>query len=229
MFGNLKRILYGWRKRDYSDIDPDAIFMDSKNLPQFDTYQFEGRLEKSISQKSFSFTIATSFLVMLIFLFKIGSLQIVYGDEYRERSENNKLKQILLVAPRGIVYSRDGEKLAWNHLGGGENEEVGIAEDNFPERKYLETQGFGVLLGFIKYPAKDKAGFYYEEEYTAKDGIELYLNEMLAGRNGLKFIETDVSGEPVPHSIIKPGEKGQDATLSIDSRIQGKLFENIKN
>lgn len=228
MFGNLKRILYGWRKRDYSDIDPDAIFMDSKNLPQFDTYQFEGRLEKSISQKSFSFTIATSFLVMLIFLFKIGSLQIVYGDEYRERSENNKLKQILLVAPRGIVYSRDGEKLAWNHLGGGENEEVGIAEDNFPERKYLETQGFGVLLGFIKYPAKDKAGFYYEEEYTAKDGIELYLNEMLAGRNGLKFIETDVSGEPVSQSIIKPGEKGQDATLSIDSRIQGKLFENIK-
>jgi hypothetical protein len=30
------------------EIDPDEIFIDSHNLPQFDNQQFEGRLEKPI-------------------------------------------------------------------------------------------------------------------------------------------------------------------------------------
>ncbi len=226
MLGNLKRFFNNFRKRDYSDIDPDAIFMDSKNLPAFDVHQFEGRLEKSISNKSFSFFSAIWIIVMLVFLSKIGSLQIVHGQEFRERSENNKLKQILLVAPRGIIYSRDGERLAWNQRS---DSDAIAKEDDFPERKYIDKGGFGALLGFIKYPAKDKAGFYYEEEYTPKDGAELYLNEMLTGRNGLKFVETSVSGEIISESVVKPSLKGEDAIISIDSRIQNKLYENIKN
>ena len=33
------------------DIAPDEIFLDSKNLPEFNTQQFEGRLEKPIPKK----------------------------------------------------------------------------------------------------------------------------------------------------------------------------------
>jgi hypothetical protein len=37
------------------DIDPDEIFLDSKNLPNFNKQQFEGRLEKAISKRSIVF------------------------------------------------------------------------------------------------------------------------------------------------------------------------------
>ena len=230
MLGNLKRFFFSWKRRDYSDIDPDAIFIDSKNLPDFNVHQFEGRLEKSISGRAFNFFGFMCAIVMIIFLIKVSSLQIVHGKDYRERSENNKLKQILLVAPRGIIYSRDGQRLAWN-----QRPEIVLSEVNdeeeesFPERKYIETEGFGTLLGFVKYPAKDKSGFYYEEEYVAKDGAELYLNEMLAGRNGLKFVETSVLGEVVSQSVIKPVKGGENVVVSVDSGLQNKLYDAIKN
>ena len=34
------------------EIYHDEIFIDSENIPQFDTQQFEGRLEKPISKKT---------------------------------------------------------------------------------------------------------------------------------------------------------------------------------
>jgi cell division protein FtsI/penicillin-binding protein 2 len=223
MFGNLKRILNKWRRIDYTDIDPDLIFLDSKNLPEFDLHQLEGRLEKPISSRAFSIFYLVCFLIIFIFIFKVGSLQIVNGSDYRERSENNKLKQILIFAPRGIIFSRNGEQLAWN-------QQLGdlTAKEDFPKRKYSDKAGLGNLLGFIKYPAKDKAGFFYEEEYLPKDGLELYLNEMLAGKNGLEFIETSVDGKVVSQSVVQSPKIGTNAVLSIDSRIQEKFYKTIQ-
>lgn len=222
MLGLIKRVLNRWKRIDYSDIDPDLIFLDSKNLPDFDLHQFEGRLEKPISSKSFSIFGFVCLLTVIIFLFKVGSLQIVDGSVYRERSENNKLKQILIVAPRGIILSRNGEQLAWNQ------QSADLEQKNdFPRRKYTDKEGVGNLLGFIKYPAKDKAGFYYEEEYLPKDGLELYLNEMLAGKNGLEFVETSVDGKVVSQSVVQSPKIGSNAVLSIDSRIQEKFYQSI--
>ncbi|MBN2094366.1 MAG: hypothetical protein JW740_03320 [Candidatus Zambryskibacteria bacterium] len=216
-----KKIFNNWGKKYYKEINPDEIFLDSKNLPEFDLHQFEGRLEKPISSRVFPILILICLLVFGVFLTRLSSLQIVQGAFYRERSENNKLKQILLVASRGIIYSRDGIKLAWN--------EKSNSESEFPLRKYVDTEGFSSLLGFLKYPSKDKAGFYYEEEFVPKDGAELYLNEILSGKNGLKLIEISVNGDIVTQSIIEPPQNGINAVLSVDSRIQSKLFKEIKN
>lgn len=220
MLGFLKRFLKG-KKRSYRDIAPEDIFLDSHNLPNFDVYQFEGRLEKPISSKVFSVFAAVCILVGVVFLVKLHSLQIVHGAFYKERSENNKLKQNLLVAPRGIILSRDGKQLSWNQKSDDSD------EYDFASRRYIETPGFSNLLGFIKYPAKDKSGFYYEEEFMPKDGAELYLNEMLSGTNGLELIETSVDGSVVSQSVIKPPKGGENAVLSIDSRVQSELYKHI--
>ncbi len=226
MLGQLKRLLSRSKRRDYSDIDPDSIFIDSKNLPKFNTYQFEGRLERSISPRAFSFFGAACLLVATLFIFKIGSLQIAHGETYKERSENNKLRQILLVAPRGSIYSRDGQKLAWNEQS---EEATSTDENSFPSRMYTDAEGFGDLLGFIKYPAKDKSGFYYEENCAPKDGMELSLNDALSRKNGLKFLETSVDGSVVSQSTVKLPEAGKNATLSVDGRIEEKLYKTIKD
>lgn len=219
MIGTFKRLTHKWKKRNYKDIAPDEIFLDSKNLPDFDTHQFEGRLEKPIIGKVFTIFSLVCLLTAVVFLLKLGSLQIVHGAFYKDKSENNMLKQILLIAPRGAIYSRDGVKLAWN--------EKSETQDDYPLRKYAGIAGFGNLLGFVKYPAKDKSGFYYEEEFSPKDGAELSLNEILFGSNGSKLIETSVSGEVVSQSVVEPPKSGSDATLSIDSRVQGKFYDTM--
>jgi len=219
MFGIFKRTINKWKRKDIYDIDPDSIFLDSKNLPDFNTHQFEGRLEKPISKRIFSIFSSACLLVSVIFLLKFWSLQIVHGEEYRYKSENNKLRQILLVAPRGTIYSREGVQLAFNKIEENEND--------FSLRKYVERLGFSHLLGFVKYPAKDNAGFYYEEEFLPKDAAELYLNEALAGKNGLKLIETSVDGEVVSQNVIESPIGGEDITLSIDARVQEELYKNI--
>lgn len=221
MLGIFKRVLNRMKKKDYGDIDPDEIFLDSKNLPEFDIYQFEGRMEKSISSRVFLIFGSTCFLIAIIFLIKLGSLQIIHGSFYKNRSENNKLKQTLLVAPRGMIYSRDGKQLTWNER---------LKDNNdYPLRKYIKIPGFSSLLGFLKYPAKDESGFYYEEEFLPKDGAELYLNEILSGRNGLKLIETSVNGGIVSQNVVQPPKNGEDAILAIDSRVQKEFYKIIEN
>ena len=221
MIDSFKRIFKNFKiRRDYIDIDPDQIFLDSKNLPDFDIHQFEGRLEKPISRKVFTFFSLGCLLVVMIFLLKFGSLQIINGREYKERSENNKLKQILTIAPRGNIYSRNGELLASN--------QIKIEEANFPARKYKQDPGLGILLGFIKYPAKDKSGFYYEEEFLAKDGAELYLDETLSGINGTELIETSVNGEVLSNSVIELPKSGESVFLSIDEKVQIEFYKIIE-
>lgn len=213
--------IFNRNKRNYRDISPDEIFLDSKNLPDFDLYQFEGRLERPISNDVFNFLGLISLLVTLIFIFKFAGLQIVHGSFYKDRSENNKLKQILVLAPRGMIFDRNGEQLVWNQKTNNDKD--------FSLREYTDTAGFSNLLGFIKYPAKDKSGFYYEEEFLPKDGAELYLNEIISGKNGLELIEISVNGDIISQSVIQTPKNGEDAVLSIDARIQGQFYKIMKD
>lgn len=221
MFNFFEKLLNYWRKPNRKEINPEDIFLNAKNLPDFDLDQFEGRLEKPISRKVFPIFSVICLVISIIFLFKFGSLQIADGSFYREKSENNKLRQILLVAARGAILSRDGVKLVWNQK-----------NDNsadFPLRQYINSSGFANLLGFIKYPAKDKYGYYYTEEFLPKDGAEIYLNEILSGKNGIKLIETSVNGDIISSSVIEEPKDGEDAVLSVDSRIQKKLYKIISD
>ena len=56
MFTNLKNIFRKRRRNKNQIIDPDEIFVDSQNLPDFNTDQFEGRLEKPIARNVFNIT-----------------------------------------------------------------------------------------------------------------------------------------------------------------------------
>ncbi|MDP2631518.1 MAG: penicillin-binding protein 2 [Candidatus Uhrbacteria bacterium] len=53
-------------------------------------------------------------IVLIIFIAKSSSLQILHGDEYRELAEKNRLRIHTLPAERGIIYDRNGVILAEN-------------------------------------------------------------------------------------------------------------------
>jgi penicillin-binding protein 2 len=216
-----KRCAIRYDKRE-KDIDPDEIFMDSSNLPNFDTHQFEGRLEKSISQRSIFILAGFFSLLLIVFIFRIADLQIYNGSFYLKKSENNYLRKSLVFAKRGIIYDRSGSKLAWNI----ENTE----KDSYDLRKYISLDGFSHLLGYVKYPQKDKAGFYYTEVFAGKEkGIEQFYNQELSGKNGSRITEVDALGDKQSENIMIQAKDGENITLSVDASIQNKIYQEIKS
>ncbi len=53
-------------------------------------------------------------LVAIIFVIKLWYLQIVFGNEYRAKSENNRIRTESISPPRGIIYDRNGNILVEN-------------------------------------------------------------------------------------------------------------------
>ncbi|HEY4502793.1 MAG TPA: penicillin-binding transpeptidase domain-containing protein [Candidatus Paceibacterota bacterium] len=212
----LRRIL---RRRKRGEIDPDEIFIDATNLPQFDENQFEGRIERPFAKRTFFYFGLIVLLIVFLFTGRIFLLQISKGSVYAEISENNRLNHSLIFSNRGVIYDRNGIQLAWN-----EKKE----EKDFGERIYQVTGGFAHLLGYVGYPLKDSNGFYYQEDYLGKSGVERELNEELSGTNGLKIVETDALGTVHSESVIRHPQDGDDVYLTIDSRVSAELYRLIQ-
>lgn len=202
-----------------SEIEPDEIFLDSSNLPEFDQNQFEGRLEKPIQSRSVWYLGVFFLIVSLFFVSRLWYLQIVHGDENSQKAENNRLRQTPVFAERGLIYDRNHTLLAWNVP----NEADGV----FSLRKYTDFFGLSHVLGYVKYPTKDSSGFYYREQLGGVDGIEGFYNDALAGTNGLQIVETNASGKVQSESVINPPVHGENINLSIDAALQNELYKQI--
>lgn len=201
------------------EIAPDEIFLDSSNLPNFDVYQFEGRLEKPISKKTVIYLGLFFLIVWIVFIGRVGVLQVIKGQAFALRSENNRLQDSPIFSERGVIYDRNETELAWNIPG----------DDVFSNRSYINKLGFAHILGFIGYPAKDKKGVYYQKEFIGKDGLEYFYNKELTGENGRKIIETDALLNVRSESVIKSPQDGKSITLSIDAEVQNKLYEFMES
>jgi penicillin-binding protein 2 len=223
------------------EIDPDEILIDSSNLPNYDTGRFEGRLEKPISRGTL-YAVGGAFLLMAaVFLGQALNLQIVHGDKYLTQSQNNLLRPVPIFASRGAILDRNGVPLAWNAPmapSGAARGSVattspspafpGFSEDAVPGREYATTTGLAHVLGYVQYPTKDKNGFYYQADFSGVDGVEKYYNDRLTGANGSRLIEVDAHGAVVSQNVINQPVSGETITLSVDSRVQSGLYENIK-
>ena len=100
----------------YRDIDPDEIFLDSSNLPDHNSGQFEGRVESPVSTKAIFFVGIFFVLVATAFGARALQLQVSQGASFAEISRNNVLESSLIFATRGLIYDRAGVQLAWNEL-----------------------------------------------------------------------------------------------------------------
>lgn len=193
------------------ELNPDEIFLDASNLPDFDNQQFEGRLEKAITRNTVLFFWAACLGLFLVFILRTGYLQLVNGDYYAKRSMNNTLNFLTIFPDRGNIYDRNGESLAWNDKG----------------RKYSDNPAFSHLLGYLGYPSPEEmsSGFYESKELSGRSGVEKQYNEMLSGVKGVKIVEVNARGEVESDHMVNQPSSGKDLTLAIDSRVQAKLYE----
>ncbi len=210
------------RKLNKVGIDFDEILMDSHNVHAFDTQQFEGRIEKTIS-KNAPWLIGGFFvLVIIIFIARLNTLQIQKGEEYAVLAERNSLDSNIVFADRGVIFDRNDVELAWNVR------TLEMSEFDHSLRAYTTEPGHSVLLGYLKYPQKDKRGFYWQTSYTGMDGVEKERNDYLNGVNGSKTIEINALGEVSSENILNAPVHGKNLHLTIDSRLQTAMYNSIK-
>lgn len=220
-------------KKKYIEIAPEEILLDSSNLPHFDTTQFEGRLEKPISKWALYSVGGVLTVILIIFAAQAWKLQVANGETYRLRSEKNLLRPVPLFAGRGVIYDRNGKLLVWNSpnvtaIAAATSSDAN-AKYSVSVREYATTTGLAHVLGYVQYPSKDTNGFYYQEDFRGIDGVEAYYNQDLQGENGSRLVEVDAQGHVISENIVRPPEQGKNITLSIDSRVQSGLYNNIKD
>lgn len=194
-------------------LDPDEIFLDSTNLPSLDNQQFEGRLERPITKRVFFWFGWCFLLIFAAFLFKVGYLQLWRGPSLAARAENNILRHLPIFAERGLILDRFGSELAWND----------------PDRRYTTQPGFGHLLGYITYPTPEEltTKAYLPQELIGREGVERAFNDYLHGTRGVKIEEVDVTGTLQSDYLVESPVEGESLNLSVDARLQTKLFTTI--
>lgn len=207
------------RRRRQVEIHPDEIFIDAQNIADFDTERFEGRLERPLGRHAYGVAAAVLFVVGAGLLLRTGELQLVKGAAYAAQARDNQLAESLVFADRGGVYDRAGRPLAWN-------ERADVADD-FAVRAYSDYRGVAHVVGYVKPPGKDAAGFYYSESHEGVAGIESVYDETLRGGSGRKLTETDARGTVVSEAVVRPPRSGEPLYLSIDAVVSQALYDAI--
>lgn len=69
---------------------------------------------KNIPHKKLKIFYALVFGLFIVVFFQLLNLQVIQGQEYRDRAENNRIKNEILSSPRGIIYDSQNNILVKN-------------------------------------------------------------------------------------------------------------------
>lgn len=212
------------RKTVIHDIAPDEIFLDAHNLPHFNRDQFEGKIEKPISRRALFLFSMSLCLLGVIAVGRVFFLQVLSGEAYALHARNNWLDEEIIFSQRGLILDRTGEKLAWNEsrISTTTDEET---EDTFPFRRYDPHPALSHILGYVRYPQKDRNGNYFQDAIEGVEGLERVYDDTLSGSQGHVITERDALGTVVSQSTIDTPVDGQALQLTIDARLQKALYD----
>lgn len=173
--------------------------------------------------------------VVLILFGRLFFLQVIKGGEFRSLADNNRVKEEIIHAPRGIIYDRNGYPLVRNipgfrvHQADGKikiisREEAlilqasGLSKNDLEIdslREYLYPEDFSQVLGYLG-------------EGIGKAGLEKEYQETLSGTDGKKLIETNARGIEERALGELKAKPGQDLKTTLDLPLQKKANEAMK-
>ena len=193
---------------------------------------------------------AALIFVIALFFLRLFYLQILQGQHFRYLSNNNRIKTIIVHAPRGVIFDRNGSPLVFNVPGFRETvngKTVQIEEKEALSliakgkkdlevdslREYPYKDALAHVLGYLGQISKEELSTaqyssYNSGELIGKSGIEQEYESKLKGIDGKQLVEIDARG----NTVRKLGESdpipGQDIALTIDGVLQKAVFEATK-
>jgi penicillin-binding protein 2 len=185
------------------------------------------RLSEKLFLNIYIFIVALVFIILIIRLF---ILTVVMGNYYRRLADNNRIKEVVIEAPRGSIFDRKGNLIVEN------------LKPNYQQKKdridslriYYQPEAVAHLIGYRQTADENDLKNdlcltkLNQGDRVGKKGIEKKFDCDLRGVNGQKLVETDAyRKEKKTFSVIEP-KKGKDLTLSIDLLLQEKAYQLIK-
>src|SRR5581483_4295496 len=82
-----------------------------KRPPQFDEEQEELEVRPRLFIRLLGFLIVVAFVILSYNLYQI---QVVQGSRYKQAAEENRIREIRIDAPRGVIFDRNGQALVRN-------------------------------------------------------------------------------------------------------------------
>ncbi|MBI3954884.1 hypothetical protein HY338_00440 [Candidatus Gottesmanbacteria bacterium] len=181
------------------------------------------------------------FLFLLIFgigllLAKLFTVTILEGARYRQLAAENRLREIKITAPRGIIYDRNGTPLVRNiPLFTDEKGNLFYEEKSSSASGQLReslTRGYPYasilahVLGYIGEISPEeirgnKGKFSYQAgDFIGKMGIEQSYDISLRGKDGREVYEVDALGQIVRVLGRFEPVAGNNLKLTLDGRLQ---------
>lgn len=195
----------------------------------------------------FTALIAVGFSILFIRLF---SLTMVQGQTFKNLASENRIREINLTAPRGIIYDRNKNPLVRNipiyTTTDGDiffNKPNKVDELFFETstREYIYGEIFGQLVGYVgevnqndllKLPVK--SGPKILEPLKLKDqigkmGIEENFDGVLRGKDGVEMIEVNAGGNYIRTLGRIEATSGNNINLNVDLELQKVSAELLKD
>src|SRR5579872_1154491 len=151
-----------------------------------------------------------------VILLKLIALQLFQGGYYRSLSDTNRIRTVLIHAPRGVIFDRSKIPLVLNVPGFRESENgktVFISKDNALSkiaqgdksleidslREYTQKDIAAHILGYVGQISQAELSLpqfsnYQVDSVVGKMGIEKQYENVLRGVDGKQLFEVNANG-----------------------------------
>lgn len=171
---------------------------------------------------------------VLIFL-RIIQLQIIKHDYYKTLSQLSRIEPIVIDAPRGVIFDRNGIPVAYSMPSfrifktGRRLEKLGEVDKITALKVYEKSAGeFAVYSSIRKYASNSTSHITgYLLDGSGATGIEKIMDEYLKGYPGAVQFLVDANRVVVKEDVVVEPVKGKDVYLTIDSRLCGVALEEL--
>ncbi|MCA9371818.1 hypothetical protein KC726_02875 [Candidatus Woesebacteria bacterium] len=167
--------------------------------------------------------------VALVFIvLRLIHLTVVKGSYYALLADNNRIREVVLEAPRGIITDRKGIVVAANTTQDATSVIEGRSES---ERTYPFSSVTSTILGYVQ--IADTQDISQDEcqrrlqlgDRIGKKGVESLFECVLRGVNGKKLVEFDAQGQYEETIGLVDSAPGEDIQLALDVKLQEKAYQ----
>jgi penicillin-binding protein 2 len=192
-------------------------------------------------------------LLFLVLFAKLFEVQVIKGNYFRDLSEENRIRRVIIPAPRGKILARAGEVLAgnttvekrivWTDSGGftlsedlaGAGDEERVTDY---KRYYPMGDKFSHALGYLAQVSESEVGKINPDcpekgpmeagTLVGKTGLEETYQCLLSGTPGEEIIEVDAVGHEARLLGKKDPIPGRDLQTTIDYGLQGEVAADME-
>lgn len=193
-------------------------------------------------------------LGMLVLIGRLGELQVIKGEYYRNLAEGNRVRRVPIVAARGKILDRNGIVLVDNEpirktakFDPMEGYAKELANADTPEdevitewsRKYVYGSDLGHLTGYLGEVNEEEVnkvdancidkGVRALGSFVGRGGLEQFYGCALRGIDGEELVEVDTMGNRIRTLGRKQPTAGEDITTNIDYKLQRKVADTMKD